>query len=81
MVDRSHPQMSIVRQCALLQISPSGRYYQPVGESDPTLALMRLIDEAFVSIRRSTRRQVKILTWRRADIRRAAVELPRWHHL
>ena len=48
MVDVSHPQLSIVRQCALLQISRSGHYYQPVGESEPTLALMRLIDEAFL---------------------------------
>jgi putative transposase len=48
MVDGSHPQLSIVRQCALLQISRSGRYYQPVGESEVTLALMRLIDEAFL---------------------------------
>ena len=48
MVDGSHLQLSIVRQCALLQISRSGRYYQPVGESEPTLSLMRLIDEAFL---------------------------------
>ena len=48
MVEASHPQLSIVRQCALLQISRSGRYYQPVGESEPTLSLMRLIDEAFL---------------------------------
>jgi putative transposase len=48
MVEASHPHLSIVRQCALLQISRSGRYYQPVGESEPTLALMRLIDEAFL---------------------------------
>ena len=48
MVDGSHPQLSIVRQCALLQISRSGRYYQPVGESEPTLSLMRLIDEVFL---------------------------------
>ena len=48
MVDGLHPQLSIVRQCALLQISRSGRYYQPVGEREPTLALMRLIDEAFL---------------------------------
>ena len=48
MVDGSHPQLSIVRQCALLQISRSGRYYQPVGESETTLSLMRLIDEAFL---------------------------------
>ena len=48
MVERSHPDLSIVRQCALLQISRSGRYYQPTGESEQTLALMRLVDEAFL---------------------------------
>ena len=37
-----------MRQCALLQISRSSRYYQPVGESEATLSLMRLIDEAFL---------------------------------
>jgi putative transposase len=47
-VDGSHPQLSIVRQCGLLQISRSGRYYQPAGESEATLSLMRLIDEAFL---------------------------------
>ena len=30
MVEGSHPQLSIVRQRALLQISRSSRYYQPV---------------------------------------------------
>ena len=48
MVEASHPQLSIVRQCALLQISRSGHYYRPIGESEPTLALMRLIDEVFL---------------------------------
>jgi putative transposase len=48
MIEASHPQLSIVLQCSLLQISRSGLYYQPVGESEPTLALMRLIDEAFL---------------------------------
>ena len=37
-----------MRQCALLQISRSSRYYQPVGESEATLSLMRMIDEAFL---------------------------------
>ena len=46
-VERLYPDLSIVRQCALLQISRSGRYYAPAGESEQTLALMRLIDEAF----------------------------------
>ena len=48
MIEASHPRLSIVRQCALLQISRSGRYYHPTGESEQTLALMRLIDEAFL---------------------------------
>lgn len=48
MVETSHLRLSIVRQCALLRISRSGRYYQPTGESKQTLALMRLIDEAFL---------------------------------
>jgi putative transposase len=48
MVEASHPDLSIVRQCALLQISRSSHYHRPVGECEPTLALMRLIDEAFL---------------------------------
>ena len=48
MVAMSHPNLSIVRRCALLQISRSGRYYRPTGESEQTLTLMRLIDEAFL---------------------------------
>jgi putative transposase len=38
---------SIVRQCALLEISRSGLYYTPKGESDTNLALMEKIDHAF----------------------------------
>ena len=37
-----------MRQCALVRISRSGCYYPPVGESAANLALMRLIDEAFL---------------------------------
>ena len=48
MVEASHPRLSVVRQCALLGISRSGHYYRPTGESAATLALMRLIDEAFL---------------------------------
>jgi putative transposase len=48
LVEAEHPRLSIVRQCALLSISRSGFYYQPMGESPETLALMRLIDEAFL---------------------------------
>jgi putative transposase len=48
MIEASHPDLSIVRQCALLQISRSGHYHRPIGESQSTLEVMRLIDEAFL---------------------------------
>ncbi|GAC1338606.1 MAG: hypothetical protein NVSMB20_14910 [Bradyrhizobium sp.] len=48
MIEASHPRLSVVRQCALLGISRSSHYYQPTGENEQTLALMRLIDEAFL---------------------------------
>ncbi len=48
MVEAAHPQLSIVLQCALFRVSHSGHYCRPTGESAPTLALMRLIDEAFL---------------------------------
>ena len=48
MIEPAHPGLSIVRQCALLQMSRSGRYYRPTGETAATLTLMRLIDEAFL---------------------------------
>jgi putative transposase len=37
-----------VQQCALLGISRSGLYYEPVGESALNLKLMRLIDEQYL---------------------------------
>lgn len=39
------PQLSIRRQCELLEISRSGYYYQPAPESSENLALMRRLDE------------------------------------
>jgi putative transposase len=48
MIEPEHPQLSIQRQCALVSISRSAFYYQPAGETPLNLALMRLIDEAFL---------------------------------
>jgi putative transposase len=45
MIDSDHRSLSIARQCQLLSISRSGFYYQPSGESELNLALMRLIDQ------------------------------------
>ena len=44
MIDRTHP-LSVVRQCQLLTLARSTAYYQPTPVSEPTLALMRRIDE------------------------------------
>ena len=45
MIDGDHKVLSIERQCALVSISRSGYYYQPTGETELNMRLMRLIDE------------------------------------
>jgi putative transposase len=42
-----HAQVSVVRQCELLGVSRASWYYQPSGESEEDLALMRLLDEQY----------------------------------
>jgi putative transposase len=48
MIEPEHPQLSVVRQCALISISRSGFYYGPAGETLLNLMLVRLIDEQFL---------------------------------
>ncbi len=48
MVDRQHPALSTVRQCALLDISRSSLYYRPKGVLPGDLALMKLIDQPYL---------------------------------
>jgi putative transposase len=45
MMDRAEPDLSVRRQCELLQVSRSGLYYVPEPTSTEQLALMRRIDE------------------------------------
>jgi putative transposase len=47
-VDRQHPSLSVVRQCALLGISRSSVYYHPVKTSQENLELMKLIDKQYL---------------------------------
>ena len=47
LVEPSHPEISMRRQCELLGVNRSGLYYEPLGESDENLALMRLLDEQY----------------------------------
>ena len=49
MVNRRHPSLSVVRQCALLDISRSGLYYQPVGISEEDITFMKLIDRQYLA--------------------------------
>jgi putative transposase len=46
-IDSSHPELSICRQCELLGLSRSSFYYQPAVETAENLELMRLIDEEY----------------------------------
>ena len=45
LIDRGHPDISINKQCELLQVSKGALYYQPMPIDPYTLALMDLIDE------------------------------------
>jgi putative transposase len=48
MMEKKHPRLSLVRQCALLGISRSSVYYQSKGISDHDLELMALIDHQYL---------------------------------
>lgn len=50
MIEPAHQRLSIAAQCRLLSISRSSYYYAPVPESEETLALMRVIDAAFLDM-------------------------------
>ena len=49
MVDREHPSLSIVGQCALLGVSRSSIYYHPKGAPEEDLSLMREIDRQYLA--------------------------------
>lgn len=46
-MERSHPKLSVRRQCELLGLPRSSCYYAPGGESEENLALMRRLDELY----------------------------------
>lgn len=47
-IDPEHDELSIRRQCELLDLERSTYYYQPEEETPENLALMRAIDEAYL---------------------------------
>jgi putative transposase len=46
-VELAHPEISVRRQCELLGVNRASLYYQPGGESEENLRLMRLLDEQY----------------------------------
>ena len=46
-MDREHDGISVRRQCELLGVNRSGLYYEPLGESEENLMLMRMLDEQY----------------------------------
>jgi putative transposase len=47
LVERGRGEISVRRQCELLGVSRSGLYYEPAGESEENLDLLRLLDEQY----------------------------------
>jgi len=47
MIARAHSNLSIIRQCEMLELSRSAFYYTPVGIDEETLVIMKAIDQAF----------------------------------
>lgn len=48
MIEPANADLSIGKQCKLLSISRSSFYYEPKGESEMNLDLMRVIDKQFL---------------------------------
>ena len=48
MIGENHSQLSLVRQCDLMNISRSSYYYRPKTESEFNLELMRVIDAQYL---------------------------------
>lgn len=46
-MEPAHPQLTIARQCGLLGLPRSSRYYEPLPEDPEDLRLRRLIDEQY----------------------------------
>ena len=48
MIEPTHPDLSLRRQCELLGLARASYYYQPAGESELNLRLMRLLDAQYL---------------------------------
>jgi len=67
MIDKGHDQLSIVKQCELLNLSRSGLYYQPAKTSALNLKLMSLMDEHYLDHPYKGARRMHV--WLRKDLK------------
>jgi len=49
LIEADHPELSIRRQCELLELNRASWYYEPVPESAENLAWMRRLDEQYLA--------------------------------
>ena len=70
MVDRQHPVLSTVRQCALLDISRSSLYYRRKETSPEDLAVMKAIDQQYLATPFYGSRRMRV--WLQKQGRRAS---------
>ncbi len=47
LIEPEHPEVTIAQQCDLLGLARSSYYYQPIGETEENLHVMRLLDEQY----------------------------------
>lgn len=66
MISKGHSNMSIVKQCKVLNIHRSGLYYKPKSESELNLKLMRLMDEHY--LHHSFKGASRMHTWLTKDM-------------
>lgn len=75
LIEPTHPELSIVRQCELLGLSRSSWYYQPTPETQENLSLMRLIDEEYTRHPfYGSRRMVAVLERQGHEVNRKRVQ-------
>ena len=48
LIEDNHTELSIVKQCSLLEVSRSGLYYEPQPETEENLEIMRLMDSQYL---------------------------------
>jgi len=68
LIEPNNHNLSIARQCELLNLSKSSYYYVPCQESPENLAIMRLLDEQYLKTPFYSQTQISETAARTSDI-------------